>query len=61
MSISKLNYDTLNEEFCFWYFKVYEKFPNRKAEFSKPNLVKTIWSLKRSYKSKLRSNYNEIV
>lgn len=61
MSLSKLNYDTLNEEFCYWYIKVYDRFPNNNAKFSKSNLIKTIWSLKRSFKIKQRSNYNEVI
>lgn len=49
MSLSKLSYDALNENFCYWYFKVYQKFPNKNAVYSRANLVKIIWILKRKY------------
>lgn len=49
MSLGKLNYDTLNEEFCYWYYKVNNKFPSRDTKFSKLNLIKKIWQLKRSH------------
>lgn len=50
MSLGKLNYDSLNEEFCYWYHKVNNKFPDRATKFSKLNLIKKIWQLKRSAK-----------
>lgn len=50
MSLGKLNYDSLNEEFCYWYYKVNSKFPDRATKFSKLNLIKKIWQLKRSAK-----------
>ena len=49
MSLSKLNYDALNEEFCVWYYKVNKKFPDKHTLFSKAKLIKLIWALRRSY------------
>lgn len=48
MSLSKLNYPSLEEEFCYWYHKVNNKFPNKDTRFSKINLIKKIHQLKRS-------------
>jgi hypothetical protein len=59
MNLSKLNYITLNEEFCFWYFKVYNKFPDKSTKFSKAKLIKHIWYLKRSHRSQLKEKSNE--
>jgi hypothetical protein len=50
MSLGKLNYDSLNEEFCYWYHKINGKFPSSKTKFSKLNLVVQIQRLKRSNK-----------
>lgn len=50
MSLSKLNYDSLQEEFCYWYFKVNKKFPDKDTVFSKAKYIKLIWALRRSYK-----------
>jgi hypothetical protein len=50
MSLGKLNYDSLQEEFCILYHQLYGKLPDKSTRFSKPNLIKKIWSLKRSIK-----------
>jgi hypothetical protein len=50
MSLGKLNYEALEEEFCYWYHKVNGKFPSNKTKFSKLNLVVQIHRLKRSNK-----------
>lgn len=50
MSLGKLNYESLNEEFCYWYHKVNGKFPSKTTRFSKVNLVLQIHKLKRSSK-----------
>jgi hypothetical protein len=47
MSLGKLNYQSLNEEFCYWYYKVYGRFPNKSTAFSKENLISKIHQLKR--------------
>jgi hypothetical protein len=47
MSLGKLNYESLNEEFCYWYHKVNGKFPSKSTNFSKLNLVVQIHKLKR--------------
>lgn len=49
MSLGDLNYDSLQEEFCVWYFRVNRKFPDRSTIYSKRSLIKYIWSLKRTY------------
>jgi hypothetical protein len=59
MNLNKMNYNTLNEEFCFWYFKVYNKFPDKRVKLTKHGLVKQIWSLKRSHRSQLKEKSNE--
>jgi hypothetical protein len=46
----KLNYDALEEEFCYWYNKVNFKFPSNTTRFSKVNLVRNIHKLKREHK-----------
>jgi hypothetical protein len=54
MSYGKLNYESLNEEFCYWYSKVNQKFPSKNTKLSKHNLLIHIHQLKRQY-SKIRS------
>jgi hypothetical protein len=49
MSYGKLNYQELEEEFCYWYSKVNQRFPAKEARFSKVNLVRHIHKLKREY------------
>ena len=55
MSYGKLNYQALEEEFCYWYSKVYLKFPSKELRFSKVNLVRGIHKLKREYTKIKRS------
>ena len=50
MSYGKLNYQSLEEEFCYWYNKVNLRFPNKDTRFSKVNLVINIHKLKREYR-----------
>lgn len=50
MSYGKLNYQSLEEEFCYWYNKVNLRFPNKESKFSKVNLVRFIHKLKREYR-----------
>lgn len=55
MSYGKLNYQALEEEFCYWYSKVYLKFPEKQTRFSKVNLVRNIHKLKREH-NRIQSN-----
>ncbi len=55
MSYGKLNYQALEEEFCYWYSKVYLRFPSKELRFSKVNLVRGIHKLKREYTKIRRS------
>jgi hypothetical protein len=55
MSYGKLNYESLQEEFCYWYNKVNLKFPNKDTQYSKVNLVRHIHKLKREYSKINRS------
>lgn len=58
MSLGKLNKPALDELVCYWYYKVYNKFPSRHAVYSKANTIKLIWILKRKY---ARINRQEVV
>jgi len=49
MSLGKLNKSTLDETFCYWYYKVYKKFPHKSCVYTRANTIKLIWSLKRKY------------
>lgn len=49
MSLSKLNKPALDETFCYWYYKVYKKFPPSHLVYSKANTIKLIWILKRKF------------
>lgn len=55
MSYGKLNYQALEEEFCYWYSKVNFKYPSKDTKFTKVNLVKHIHKLKREYNKINRS------
>lgn len=55
MSYGKLNYQALEEEFCYWYSKVNLRFPNKDTRFSKVSLVRHIHKLKREYNKIKRS------
>ena len=59
MSYGKLNYQALEEEFCYWYSKVYSKFPEKQTRFSKVNLVRSIHKLKREHNKLIRSQSNK--
>jgi hypothetical protein len=47
MSIGKLNYESLNEEFCHWYYKYHKVFPNKSMHYEKEDLINKIHLLKR--------------
>lgn len=49
MSFGKLNRPALDETFCYWYYKVYRKFPDRSCVYTRANTIKLIWTLKRKY------------
>lgn len=55
MSYGKLNYQSLEEEFCYWYSKVNLKYPSKDTKFTKVNLVKHIYKLKREHRKIVRS------
>lgn len=48
MTISKYNYETLQEKLCFEYYKVYKRFPTKQeASGSKHELIMKVMRLKR--------------
>jgi hypothetical protein len=49
MSLGKHNREALDELFCYWYFKVYKRFPHKSAIYSNANLIKLIHVLRRKY------------
>ena len=48
MSLGKLNYSSLLEEFCVEYFRVYKKLPPKSTVFTKENLIRKIHFLRRT-------------
>jgi hypothetical protein len=54
MSLGKHNREALDELFCYWYYKVYKRFPHKSAIYTKANLIKFIWILKRKYNRVVR-------
>jgi len=55
MDISKLNYPAINEEFCYWYFKINGKFPKGECNYSKQNLIRYIKRFKKEFNQINRS------
>jgi hypothetical protein len=50
MSMGKLNRAALEELYVYWYYKVNNQIPEKKAERTKIDTIRLIWKLKRSYK-----------
>lgn len=55
MSLTTLNYESLNEEFVVWYYKTYGKLPKSSTQYSRSSLIKIITSMRSEFNRNQRS------
>lgn len=54
--MTKYNYETLCELYCYWFFKVYGVLPHNSDRNTRSQMVRKIWILKRVFKRMEKSN-----
>jgi hypothetical protein len=58
MSLSKYNKLALDELYCYWFYKVYGKYPHNADRNTRAQVIRKIWILKRVVKQMEKSNEN---
>ena len=60
MSLTKMGYDALCEEFCYWYSLINGKYPHNKTVYSRNQMIRFIWSFKRNHAKLLRERKGNV-